>query len=55
MSLFLPVSKWEVRAMKPLSPELLNAYTKALGPRAATPAERGQGFANDLSLGFAGV
>ena len=28
--------------MKPLSPELLNAYTKALGPLAATPAERGQ-------------
>ena len=42
MSLFLPVEKWEVRSMKPLSPELLNAYTKALGPQAATPAERGQ-------------
>lgn len=28
--------------MKPLSPELLNAYTKALGPLAATPVERGQ-------------
>jgi hypothetical protein len=42
MSLFLPAEKWEARAMKPLSPELLNAYTKALGPLAATPAERGQ-------------
>ena len=28
--------------MKPLSPELLNAYMKALGPLAAMPAERGQ-------------
>ena len=42
MSLFLPAAKWAVLPIKPLSPELLNASMKALGPSAAMPAERGQ-------------